>query len=121
GNKMTLAIQIIVMMIQSLVPNTYGIYSVNAHKAEMRKVWMTIISMPVIYVIPVAFMLRGFQVSIPLSIEIPIGYLSNAFIGTALITLGVQLGSMEWKIKKSLLVDVSLSGLLRLVAGPLLA
>lgn len=121
GNPATLAIQVIVMMTQSLIPNTYGIYNVNAHKADMRQVWKTIFSMPVIYIIPLALSLRGFQVPIPQAINTPIDYLADAFIGTALITLGVQLGSMEWKIKRSLLIDVSLSGMLRLVAGPALA
>lgn len=121
GNEKTLAIQVLIMMMQSLVPNTYGIYNVNAHKADMRAIMRTIISMPIIYVIPLAFLLRGFQVPIPQSLATPIGYLSDAFIGTALITLGVQLGNMEWKIKRSLVIDVSLSGMLRLVAGPLLA
>ncbi|GKU75939.1 AEC family transporter [Paenibacillus sp. L3-i20] len=121
GNKETLAIQVLIMMTQAFVPNTYGVYSVNAHKTDMRQVWKTIFSMPIIYVIPLAFLLRGFNVPIPQPIETPIGYLSSAFIGTALITLGVQLGSMEWRIKRSLLVDVSLSGILRLVAGPVLA
>ncbi len=121
GNKDTLAIQILIMMVQSLIPNTYGIYNVNAHKADLRMILKTIFSMPIIYVIPVAFFLRGFEVPIPDSIETPIGYLSQAFIGTALITLGVQLGSMEWRISRNQLTDVSLSGMLRLVAGPALA
>ncbi|MHA6482972.1 AEC family transporter [Paenibacillus sp. strain BS8-2] len=121
GLKETLAIQIIVMMVQSLIPNTWGIYNVNAHKADMKQVWRTILSMPVIYVIPGALALRWLQVPIPDAIEMPITYLAQAFIGTALITLGVQLGSMEWRIKRSLAVDVSISAALRLVAGPLLA
>jgi predicted permease len=121
GNEKTLAIQVIIMMMQSLVPNTYGIYNVNAHKADMRAIRRTILSMPVIYVIPLALLMRNFNVPIPQPLATPIDYLSNAFIGTALITLGVQLGSMEWKIKRSLLIDVSLSGMLRLLVGPLLA
>jgi predicted permease len=121
GNEKTLAIQVLIMMMQSLIPNTYGIYNVNAHKADMRTIMRTILSMPIIYVIPIAFLLRGFEVPIPQPLATPLGYLSDAFIGTALITLGVQLGNMEWKIKRSLLIDVSISGILRLVAGPLLA
>ncbi|MEK3882801.1 AEC family transporter [Paenibacillus sp. PL2-23] len=121
GNKETLAIQVLIMMTQSFVPNTYGVYSVNAHKADMKQVWRTILSMPVIYVIPLAFLMRVFEVPVPGPIATPIGYLSDAFIGTALITLGVQLGSMEWRINRSLLIDVSLSGILRLIAGPALA
>ncbi|MCU6712927.1 AEC family transporter [Paenibacillus sp. J5C_2022] len=121
GNKETLAIQVLIMMMQSLIPNTYGVYNVNAHKANRAAIWRTIMSMPVIYVIPLAFLLRYLHVPIPQSIETPITYLSDAFIGTALITLGVQLGSMSWKVSRSLVIDVSLSGVLRLVAGPLLA
>lgn len=121
GNKETLAIQVLIMVTQSLVPNTYGVYNVNAHKTDMKQVWRTILSMPVIYIIPLAFLMRGFEIPVPQPIATPIGYLSDAFIGTALITLGVQLGSMEWRINRSLLIDVSLSGVLRLVAGPALA
>lgn len=121
GNKETLAVQVLIMMMQSLIPNTYGVYNVNAHKANRAAIWRTIMSMPVIYVIPLAFLLRYLHVPIPQSLETPITYLSDAFIGTALITLGVQLGSMSWKVSRSLVIDVSLSGILRLVAGPLLA
>lgn len=121
GNKETLGVQILIMMVQSLIPNTYGIYSVNAHKASMRQVWRTIIGMPVIYVIPLAFVLRIFEVPIPAPIQTPLDYVSSAFIGTALLTLGVQLGQMEWKVSRSLAIDVGISGMLRLVAGPLLA
>jgi len=121
GNAYTLSIQVIIMMMQSLIPNTYGIYSVNAHRARLRDIWKTIVSMPVIYVIPLAFLLRGFQMPLPIFVQTPVDYLADAFIGTALLTLGVQLGSMSWKISKKLAVDVSISGVLRLIAGPLLA
>ena len=32
GDPFTLSIQIIILMMQSLIPNTYGVYSVNAHR-----------------------------------------------------------------------------------------
>ncbi|MBR2567737.1 MAG: AEC family transporter [Paenibacillus sp.] len=121
GNTYTLSIQVLIMMMQSLIPNTYGIYSVNAHKANLRQVLMTILSMPTIYVIPLAFIMRGFAIPIPLFLEIPIGYIADAFFGMALFTLGVQLGSMSWKMNRQQVFDVSLSGVLRLVAGPVLA
>ncbi|MFD1956225.1 AEC family transporter [Paenibacillus thailandensis] len=121
GNPYTLSVQIIVMMTQSLLPNTLGIYSVNAHKSNWRAIGRTILSQPVIYVIPIAFLLRGFQVPIPGAIETPIQYLADAFIGTALLTLGVQLGSMSWRISRAQLSNVMISCTLRLVAGPALA
>ncbi|MFC5531344.1 AEC family transporter [Cohnella yongneupensis] len=121
GNPYTLSVQVLIMMMQSLVPNTYGIYSVNAHKADWRAIRRVILSMPVIYVIPLAFLMRGLDVPLPESIDISVGYLSNAFIGTALFTLGVQLGSIRGSLSRKLVVDVSLSTVLRLIVGPLLA
>ena len=121
GNKETLGIQVIIMMMQSLIPNTYGVYSVNSHKANMKEIWKTIFSMPVIYVIPLAFLMRGFAIPIPTPIQTPIDYITDAFIGMALLTLGVQLGQMKWKISKSLAIDVSIAGVLRLIGGPVLA
>ena len=121
GNVYTLSIQVIVMMVQSLVPNTYGVYAVNAHKANWRDIRRVILSMPVIYVIPLALLLRGFDVPSPSFAAAPIGYMADAFIGTALLTLGVQLGSMSWRVSRPLAIDVGLSAALRLGAGPALA
>jgi len=121
NNPVTLAVQIIIMMMQSLLPNTYGIYSVNAHKSDWRKIARTIIGQPVIYVIPLAFALHAGEVELPGAIMTPIGHLADAFIGTALVTLGVQLGTMEWKLDRRILGDVAMSNALRLAAGPLLA
>ncbi|MFB9277780.1 AEC family transporter [Cohnella cellulosilytica] len=121
GNTYTLSVQIIIMMMQSLIPNTYGIYSVNAHKADWRAILRVILSMPVIYVIPVALLLRSFQVPLPGFVDIAVGYLSDAFIGMALFTLGVQLGNMKGFLTRKLAADVGIATGLRLIAGPLLA
>lgn len=121
GNPFTLSIQVLVMMVQNLVPNTYGVYNVNAHKADWQAIRRVMLSMPSIYVIPLAFLIRGLDVPVPDSLYTPVRYLADAFIGTALITLGVQLGSMSWRISRSLAVDVGVSAALRLLAGPALA
>ncbi|WP_028547322.1 AEC family transporter [Paenibacillus sp. UNC451MF] len=115
GDAFTLSIQIIIMMMQNLLPNTYGIYSVNAHKKDTKQTLKTILSLPVIYMIPLAFVMRWLHIQVPEPIYAPINYVSNAFIATALVTLGVQLGSMKWKLKLS---DVMLSNVLRLLIGP---
>jgi hypothetical protein len=121
GNPYTLSVQVLISMLQSLVPNTYGVYAVNAHKANLRRIGRVVLTMPVIYVIPLALLLRAFAVPIPAVLEAPIGYLANAFLGTALLTLGVQLGSISWRIERATAVDVGLSALLRLAVGPALA
>lgn len=116
-NPFTLSIQIIIMMLQALIPNTYGVYSVNAHKQKLTDTLKTIASLPVIYAIPLAFIMRGFDIAIPEPIGIPLGYVAQAFIATALLTLGVQLGSMRWAIHVS---DVLISNFFRLCIGPAL-
>ena len=117
GDAFTMSIQIIIMMIQNLLPSTYGVYSVNSHKNNLRTTLKMVFSMPSIYTIPFAFIMKGFAVPIPETLYIPINYVSSAFIATALVTLGVQLGSMKWQIKLS---DVAISNFLRLIIGPLI-
>lgn len=118
NNAYALSIQIIIMMMQSLIPNTYGIYSVNSHRQPWRDTMKTILGMPVVYAIPLALILRGFSVPIPESLYIPINYVASGFIAAALVTLGVQLGSIHWQLHR--MGDVFLSNALRLIAGPLL-
>ncbi|QGQ97164.1 AEC family transporter [Paenibacillus psychroresistens] len=115
GDAFTMSIQIIVMMVQNLLPSTYGVYSVNSHKNDLKATLRTVFSMPSIYTIPLAFLMKGFSVPIPNTIYIPINYISQAFIAIALVTLGVQLGTMKWQIKFS---DVMISNFLRLIMGP---
>lgn len=121
GNPYTLSVQIIIMMLQSLLPNTYGIYRVNAHKASLREIGKVIATMPVIYVIPIAVTLRTLQIEIPQPLAVPIDYIASAFIGTALFTLGVQLGNIKGRLSRKLMMDVGLASSLRLIGGPLLA
>lgn len=117
GNAYTLSIQIVIMIMQTLIPNTYGIYTLNAHKSTWKATMRTILSLPVIYAIPIALLLRYFHLPVPGSIHIPLQYISNAFMATALLTLGVQLGGMKWEFHFS---NVLVSNILRLAAGPLL-
>jgi predicted permease len=117
GNPFTMSIQLIIMMMQSLIPNTYGIYSVNSHKVDKKEIWKTILGMPVIYAIPLGFAMYGLDIPIPEPIQIPIDYIVNGFVVSALLTLGVQLGSMKWTFK---FTDVLISAAIRLAAGPAL-
>ncbi|MBM7567417.1 putative permease [Paenibacillus sacheonensis] len=121
SNPYTLSVQVLIMMMQSLIPNTYGIYNVNSHKLQARDIGRTILGQPVIYAIPMGFLLHTFHIEIPKALDIPLNYLANAFIGTALITLGVQLGSMKLTLRHPKLKDVLISVVLRLIGGPLLA
>ncbi len=117
GSTVSLSIQAVVMMAQNLAGNTLGIYSVNAHKSTLRATIRTILSFPSLYCIPIAFILREYEVGIIPALSIPLDYVANAFISVALITLGVQIGAMKWRIQFS---NVIISNTLRLLVSPAL-
>jgi len=121
GDPYTQSVQILVMMTQSLLPNTYGIYSVNAHRFGWRRTLKVIAAMPVIYAIPLAIGLRAGGVELPVFLYTPLNYLADGFFGFALFTLGAQLGNMPWRITKREALDVSLATAMRLAGGPALA
>ncbi|UJF34672.1 AEC family transporter [Paenibacillus hexagrammi] len=117
GNAYTLSVQIVIMILQTLIPNTFGVYSINAHKSNLKAILKMMLSLPVIYAIPAAIVLRYFHLQVPHSVYLPLQYISGAFMATALLTLGVQLGAMKWEFK---LFDVLTSNIMRLAAGPAL-
>jgi len=118
ANPFALSIQVVVMLIQNVLPNTYGVYSVNAHKLKWRDILRTILRLPSIYAIPLAILLRVLRITVPEPIMIPLHDLVDGFIAFALITLGMQLGAMRWSFR---LTDVLLSNTLRLLVSPALA
>lgn len=118
GNPFTMSVQLIVMAVQSVLPHTYGVYAVNAHKSTLKETFRTILGMPVIYAIPLAIVLKEFRVPVPQPIYEPITYISNGYVALALLTLGVQLGQMKWQAQR--LWDVLISNALRLIAAPLI-
>lgn len=115
GDTNTLSIQIIIMIFQTLLPNTFGVYSVNAHKAHWKDSLKIVFTMPTIYAIPIAVLMRGLHLSVPVPLDLPLHYIADAFMATALLTLGVQLGNMKWRFQVS---DVLISNFLRLLIGP---
>lgn len=118
GNPFTLTVQIIIMMFQNILPNTLGIYMINAHKMRAMDALKVVLKYPPIYVIPLALLCKGFEVPIPGPAYTALNYVTNAFIGVALLTLGVQLGSMKWRATK---IDIlAASNVLRLVVSPAL-
>jgi malate permease and related proteins len=118
GNPFTMSVQLIIMVFQSVLPHTYGIYAVNAHKSTFKETMRTILSMPVIYAVPLAVLCKEFHIPIPQPIYEPITYISNGYTALALLTLGVQLGQMKWQPDR--LKDVLWSNGLRLCVAPLI-
>jgi predicted permease len=119
SNPFTLSVQLIIMVIQSVLPNTLGIYSINAQRMKGREALMMVLKFPPIYVAPFALLVRTLDISIPEPIYAPLEYIAQAFVATALVTLGAQLGNMQWSLSK--INIVFFSNTLRLLVSPALA
>jgi hypothetical protein len=118
ANPFTMTIQLIIMVFQNILPNTLGIYMINAHKMRAIEAVKVVFSFPPIYVIPFSLLCKGFHVPIPDPVYTAINYMTDAFIGLALLTLGAQLGNMKWNVSR--LDILAASNVLRLVVSPAL-
>lgn len=112
------SIQAIVIMMQVVILFTFGVALYNA---EGDGVWQSLpklFKIPTLYAIPLSFIARAFDFSMPHIIEKPVEYLTGGFVGLSLLTLGAQLSKSQ--INKEFGV-VSVVALTRLAVSPLLA
>ena len=115
-----LALQIVVLIVQNLSVNTLGFYNASmGKKMGWKEALISIFTMPTVYAIPVAFLLKY---CLPYDLtQFPLWaavvYLKNGLVPIALFTLGVQLS--RTKVAKPSL-DVGMAVFLRLIGGPLL-
>lgn len=113
------SILVILMVVQNVMVNTVGIYnSSSGNGKSIKEVLMSIVKLPMIYVIVLAFVLRGQSISVPAPLMSTITILSKGMVPVALMTLGVQLAKTKFDFR---LHKVYLSNLLRLMVSPCIA
>jgi predicted permease len=116
---MALTTQVVVLIVQNITTNTVGFF--NAGKGSMH--WSdsvkSILRMPTIYAIPLAFALKAMPLDLR---EFPLWpaftYLKEGLISIALVTLGAQLSKTKFSLKNK---EVYLSSFTRLIGGPVFA
>ncbi len=89
------ASQLLIVLFQNITSSTVGVYQASAGHASRRQALLTIAKMPVLYAMVLAVVLRLTHVTLPQMIMVPLDYMDNAFIGLALIALGVQLADVR--------------------------
>ncbi|WP_298843818.1 AEC family transporter [Clostridium sp.] len=114
-----LTTQIVVLIVQNISTNTIGFF--NAGKGNMT--WQdsvkSILQMPTIYMIPLAFILKALPFRLEnMAIWPGLVYIQNGLISFALITLGAQLSKTKLSFTN---VDVYISNVTRLLGGPIIA
>ena len=111
--------QVIILIVQNISTNTVGFFNATKGSMNWKKSLLSILKMPTIYAVPLAFLLKV----LPFRMEdFPLwpafGYLKDGLIAFALLTLGVQLARTKFSFKNK---DVYLSNFLRLVGGAVFA
>lgn len=108
-----------IMVIQTISSNTFGFYQAGIGKLTPLDALRVVFHMPLVYVVPAALLLKlapfdlhGFFFYAPISL------FAKAFVGVAMIALGVQINRTPMNFFKR---DVMLAAFLRLIIGPVLA
>lgn len=111
--------QIMILVLQNISVNTLGFFNAGRASSSVADSLKTIFTMPSIYAIPLALILKSLQLDItPTPFWPTLVYLKNGLVPMALITLGVQLSKTNFDLKN---VDVHLSVFIKLILGPLMS
>ena len=114
-----LAAQIIVMVFMNITMNTLGIYNAGRAKMNIKDSMRKIFSMPAVYAVPLALLLKYLHIDItPIPFWPAIVFIKGGLVPMALLTLGAQLSITKFSFRN---FDVNLAALTRVAIGPILA
>lgn len=116
ANPLGISIQIIVLVFQTLLTYTYGLYNLISATKNGLQIIKSFLQMPIIYAIILGGVLNGLQIEFPEFIMIPIERLGDALIASALVLLGAQLSQIKMRTIFNKIIFVSSFG--RLIIGP---
>lgn len=114
-----IAAQIIILVFQNITSNTIGFYNAARANLDTKDSLLRVLSLPSVYAVPTAFLLKGINFDLPATIIWPpLVYLKDAMIPIVLITLGAQLSKTKFTFGG---LDVHISVFTRLILGPIMA
>ena len=109
----------VVSIIQTITSNTYGFYQAGAGRLSTKDALSVVFHMPMVYAIPLALLCQLLPFDLHgLFFFAPLKIFANAFVGVAMIALGVQINRTPLNFFKA---DVMLATSLRLIVSPLIA
>jgi predicted permease len=109
---------IIALVFNNITTNTLGFYNAGRASMSLERSLKKIFSMPSIYAIPLAFIMKAVPVDLTQCFMwTALIYMKNSLVATALITLGIQLSRTKIQFGN---FDVMLTVFARLVAGPII-
>jgi len=108
-----------IMVIQTITSNTFGFYQAGAGRLSSRDALRVVFHMPMVYAVPLALLCKLLPYDLHnIFAYAPLTIFAQAFVGIAMLALGVQINRTPLNFFKS---DVLLASSLRLIVSPLLA
>ncbi|MFP7296292.1 AEC family transporter [Neobacillus niacini] len=95
ANPAGMSIQIIISIFQNLLTFTYGFFNSVSAESSGLDILRKIVTLPVIYALLLAILLKWLHIDIPKFLWGPIEDSSNAFLAVALVTLGAQVAFLK--------------------------
>lgn len=117
SNPIAVTTQLFIMIVQNITSNTFGVFQASSGSTSSKKALKNIFMLPTLYILILAVLLKSLGITVPNPLYVPIKYLSDGFVGFALITLGVQLAEIKTKVR---IKDILLASSIRLVLSPCL-
>ncbi|WP_248928124.1 AEC family transporter [Paenibacillus hamazuiensis] len=90
GNPLGASIQVVVMIYQNLLTNTYGLMNAVAVNSPGWKALKELAKNPVFYAVILGWTLHSLDIKLPSFMWTPVQNVSEAFLAIALVTLGAQ-------------------------------
>lgn len=114
-----LTVQVIILVFINTTMNTLGFYNAGRAKMNFKDSMYQILTMPIIYAIFLALVLKYLKVDITTTPLWPtLIYIKDGLVPMALLTLGVQISKTQFGFRD---FDVNLAVFTRLIIGPMLA
>lgn len=110
--------EVIMLVFQNLLVSTLGVYFASASHRNWRDALKKVFQLPPFYALLAAFLIRIFQIELPVIVIKPISLMGSGAVPVLLLTLGIQLS--RTKLGKHLQF-ISVASIIRLIISPVLA
>jgi predicted permease len=118
NNPFAMSVQIIVMMVQNVATNTFGIFNSNAGSKGIKQAIIDTFKVPIIYSIIAAVLIRILNIGVWKPVWNALDSLGYGLVPLALVTLGAQLANTKISFKTP---EVYVSNFIRLIISPFIA
>jgi len=118
NNPLVISIQAVIMIVQTTLFFTTGVYTAGAGKKGPKEAIKHILKMPLIYVIIVAVVFKRMEIPIFQPVKEALDLIGSGFSSLALLTLGAQLTQIKLSFSN---YKIHMTNFIRLLIAPLIA